>query len=365
VSGFGVTRRGPCRTLAPAVVVLAAILLTTIRLEMAMAEEAPAAPEPPAELPANAPRDFDALWNYGDPAATEIQFLEKLPAAREAGDAAYLAELLSQIARTHSLRKSFDVAHALLDEAEEVLPEGASVARARILLERGRTFNSARDPQQAVVLFTQALEAARAAGSDFHAVDAMHMLGIAEEPDPALAWNEKAIRAAEASRSARTRKWLGALYNNTGWTWLERGDAAKALDHFERNLAWRREHKVDDGIALWSVAKAQRHLGRVDEALTLQRDLAARHEAAGTTDGFVEEELGECLWALDRKDEARPHLARAYALLLEMDWVRTGEQARLRALHERGAVTTPLPEDLAPAPAPVPAPVPDETDGPD
>lgn len=316
-----------------------------------MADE-PAAPdapaEPPSESPANAARDFDALWNYSDPAATAAKFLERLPAARQGDDKAYLAELLSQIARTQGLCGDFDGAHVRLDEAESVLPDGPSVARARVLLERGRAFNSAGDSKQALELFAQALEAARAAASDFHAVDALHMLGIAAEPDVALEWNGKAIHAAEASTSARTRKWLGALYNNTGWTWFERGEHTKALDCFQRNLAWRREHKLDDGIALWSVAKARRHLGEVEEALVLQQALQERHAAEGRSDGFVAEEIGECLWALDRRDEARPHLARAYGLLLEMRWVRTGEPARLRSLHERGAVAGALPEDLVP-----------------
>ena len=321
----------------------------------AMADEPsppqPAVPEAPAESPANAARDFDALWDYGDPAATEARFRERLPAVRAGGDPRVLAELLSQIARTLGLRDRFEEAHALLDEAEALLPDGPSVARARVLLERGRCWNSRGAAPRAVPVFEAALAAARGAGSDFHAVDALHMLGIAAEPEAAIAWNERAIAAAEASSSARTRKWLGPLYNNMGWTWFERGDHAKALELFQRNRAWRLEHKADDGVALWSVAKAMRHLGRVEEALALQRQLESRYDAEGRTDGFVFEEIGECLWALDRTEEARPALARAYELLGALDWLRRSEPARLRSLHERGAVPAPLPEDLGPPPA--------------
>src|SRR5205809_4269353 len=49
-------------------------------------------------LPAMA--DFDKLWDYQDPAGTEKKFRELLPAAEAAGDASYVAELLTQIART-------------------------------------------------------------------------------------------------------------------------------------------------------------------------------------------------------------------------------------------------------------------------
>ncbi len=304
--------------------------------------------ERPAESPANAAREFDTRWNYADPAATEAAFRELLPAATAAGDPAHLAELLSQIARTHSLRRSFDEAHRLLDEASKVLddageaPRAPSVARARILLERGRSWNSAGDKERAVDAFRRALETARAAGSDFHAIDAMHMLGIAAPPDEALRWNEEAIAAAEASPSARAKGWLGALCNNTGWSWFERGAYDKALACFERDVAWRRARGADDTVSRWSAAKARRRLGRLDEALAEQRALLAHHEAKGTSDGFVLEELGECLWALDRHDEARPWLARAYTALVEIDWMRSDEHPRLASLHARGGVTTPL-----------------------
>ncbi|MCA9315138.1 MAG: hypothetical protein H6806_10245 [Planctomycetes bacterium] len=317
------------------------------------APKAPAAPEKPpepVELPANAARDFDTKWNYGDPAATETAFREFLPAAREGDDPLYLAELLSQLARTHSLRGQFDKAHALLDEAEEVLAKGgdacagASVARARILLERGRCWNSSGDPKRSVPVFAKSLEVAREAGSDFHALDAMHMLGIAAPPDEALAWNEKAIAAAEASKSARTQKWLGALYNNTGWTLFEKGEHAKALVYFERDAAWRKARGASDLISRWSAAKAKRVLGRVEEALAEQRELLAAYEAKGETDGFVFEEIGECLWTLDKHDEAKPWLAKGYEALIGIDWMRTGEWDRLVSLHTRGDVETPLPE---------------------
>lgn len=317
------------------------------------AAKAPAAPEKPAEpqeLPANAARDFDTQWNYGDPAATETAFGELLPAAREGDDPLYLAELLSQLARTHSLRGTFDKAHALLDEAEAILAKaggacaGPSVARARILVERGRCWNSSGNPKRSVPLFAKALEVAREAGSDFHALDAMHMLGIAAPGNEALAWNEKAIAAAEASKSARTQKWLGALYNNTGWTLFEKGEHAKALVYFERDAAWRKARGASDLISRWSAAKAKRMLGRVEEALAEQRDLLAAYESKGETDGFVFEEIGECLWTLGKHDDAKPWLAKAYTALVDINWMRSGEWDRLVSLHTRGEVETPLPD---------------------
>ena len=63
--------------------------------------------------------DFMAQWDYQDPAATALRFHALLPAAR-AVDLQLELELLTQIARTHSLQRQFDQAHRLLDEIEPV-----------------------------------------------------------------------------------------------------------------------------------------------------------------------------------------------------------------------------------------------------
>jgi hypothetical protein len=112
-----------------------------------------------------------------------------------------------------------------LDEAEALLPGNAPVARVRYLLERGRTFNSSKAPEKAKPLFQEAWDLARKEGLDFYAVDAAHMMGIVEAPD--RAWNEKALEAAERSRDSKARKWLGALYNNMGWSALDKKDYEK------------------------------------------------------------------------------------------------------------------------------------------
>lgn len=64
-------------------------------------------------------------------------------------------------------------------------------------------------------------------------------------------------------------------------------------------------------IARWCVACCLRSLGRLEAALAQQRALEAEHAAAGTRDGYVEEEPDEGLWLLGRRDEARPYSQRA------------------------------------------------------
>jgi len=301
----------------------------------------------------NAP-SFDALWDYARPGETETKFLALLPEYEAAGDPGPLAELLTQIARTLGLQQEFEKAHAMLDRADSMIAAGArsagggasavaplGVARVRSLLERGRVHNSAGERDRAAPLFHEAYQLALALGADYHAVDAAHMLEIVETGMAKLDWNAIAVTLAEASHDARARRWLGALYNNRGWTLHELGRLDEALAAFEKRLEWleanppeegRDRHETDVGIAHWSIAKMFRLLGRVDEALVIQERLLETKGAAA--DGYVPEELAECLYALGREAEARPRFAQAYDMLSQDPWLVRNEAVRLERLAE-------------------------------
>ncbi len=60
----------------------------------------------------NNPPDFMALWDYQDPVASAQRFQALLPEAR-AANLQWELELLTQIARTHSLQRQFAQAHQL------------------------------------------------------------------------------------------------------------------------------------------------------------------------------------------------------------------------------------------------------------
>src|SRR5947209_5761602 len=141
-----------------------------------------------ADLP-----DFDRLWDYQHPDRTETRFRELLPKARVSGDRSYLAQLLSQIARTEGLQGRFAEGHRTLDEAEALLAPEMKTARVRCLLERGRLFNSNKKPGEARPFFLQAWDLARQSGDEPYAIDAAHMLGIVDPPSQALEWNRKAL----------------------------------------------------------------------------------------------------------------------------------------------------------------------------
>jgi tetratricopeptide (TPR) repeat protein len=65
-----------------------------------------------------------------------------------------------------------------------------------------------------------------------------------------------------------------------GWSYHELGDYAQALDHFQEALAAREATGAPGPIriARWCVGRALRSLGRVAEALEIQR--AARRAGA-------------------------------------------------------------------------------------
>lgn len=277
--------------------------------------------------------DFDSLWDYNNPASTEMKFRAVLP---ECATEAERAELLTQIARTHSLRRQFTEAHQILDEASSLISNSHSRPYVRYLLERGRTFNSAQYKPQASELFLQAWNLARELAEESLAVDAAHMLAISEPPEKQLEWNLRALAYAEQALNPAARSWLGSLYNNLGWTYHGNGQYEKALEMFERGLAFRREQSqvAETQIAQWCVARCLRSLGRVAEALALQQALLAEHAAHGTQDGYVFEELGECLLALNRVEEARPYFAQAYAELSKDMWLAENEAARLERLKQ-------------------------------
>lgn len=259
--------------------------------------------------------EFDTLWDYSDPHQTELRFREILIQVPE-DNLAYL-ELLTQIARAQGLQQKFERAHQTLDQVERRLGKYSSRAKVRYLLERGRVFNSSGQSDEARPYFEQALDMAVELSEDSYALDALHMLAIVAPPASALDLNLRAIQMAESSPQPKARQWLGSLYNNLGWTYHGAGEYASALEMFEKAEAARREQgRVPElRIARWCVARALRSLSRVEEALSKQMALKEEIESAGETDGFVFEEIGECLLALSRADEARPYFARAHEAL--------------------------------------------------
>src|SRR2546425_12687847 len=286
--------------------------------------------------------DFDILWDYDHPGATEKKFRELLPAALDSRDLPYLTQLLTQIARAEGLQRKFDAAHKTLDRVQKGLDKTDDTTRVRYLLERGRVFNSSGKKDDARPLFLEALDLAVKSKEDFFAVDAAHMMAIVEPTEKQLQWNLKALDLAENSTDEKARKWKGSLYNNIGWTYFEQRQFEESLLMFEkaREFQERQGDPTKIMIAKWCVAKTLRMMDHTEEALEMQRDLYEQYQVAGRRSGYVYEEIAECLTIMGQEQEAQAWFAAAYEELSK-DPRLADEQDRLNRLKELGKVSRP------------------------
>lgn len=174
---------------------------------------------------------LDQLWNFDDPAQSEARFRAAI--ADGTHDADEQAELTTQLGRAIGLQGRFEEADALLDSIDGEEPTVA----VRVLLERGRLLNSSGHAAMAVPLFEQAAEMGDHLSEEFLAVDALHMLAIADSAH-AEAWTRSALEYASTVHDARTKRWMVALHNNLGWTMHEAGRFTEALVEFQLAGQW-------------------------------------------------------------------------------------------------------------------------------
>jgi tetratricopeptide (TPR) repeat protein len=276
------------------------------------------------------------LWDYNDPKSTEMLFISLTEEAAASQNKEYAPILLSQIARTYSLRGDFDTAHKVLNEAKDMLSGDENASLVFYHLERGRTLNSSGDKTAALKYFKQAFLAAEKIKDDYLAVDAAHMVAIAEELSGQMNWNVIALGIAENSKSSRARDWRGSLYNNMGWTFFDQESYNEALTMFEKGVDFRREKEQARRllIARWAVARTYRALDRLDDALGLQLELLRETSAKGLPDdGYVVEELAE-IYYLKGNPRASEYFARAYRILAQDEWLLVNEPDRLERLQK-------------------------------
>jgi len=175
---------------------------------------------------------LDRLWNFEDPELSEQRFRAAL------ADPAYTtdekAELATQLGRAIGLQGRFEEADALLDSVDG---EEEPTVGVRILLERGRVLNSSGHAAMAVPLFEQAAELGDHLGEEFLAVDALHMLAIADSAH-AEPWTRSALEYASTAHDPQTRRWMPVLHHNLGWTLHDAGRFTQALVEFQLAEQW-------------------------------------------------------------------------------------------------------------------------------
>lgn len=185
------------------------------------------------------------LWDFEDVPATEARLREQL--GREGSDAGR-AEVLTQLARVHSLQDEFDECEGLLQEAESLAGDDGLV-RVRVDLERGRKLRSSGDGASAAPVFEAAFTRACDIGEYWFAGDAAHMAAISL-PEKLVEWTERGLLLAASQPDAAY--WAGPLLNNLGWHYYDVGDYGRALDVFERALEVRKHDPGNPQAIVWA-----------------------------------------------------------------------------------------------------------------
>lgn len=197
------------------------------------------------------------LWDFEDVDASEARLREQLE--REQTDAGR-AEVLTQLARVHSLRDEFDECEEQLRRAE-ALAGGDGLVRVRVDLERGRKLRSSGDGAAAAPVFESAFARASELGEFWFAGDAAHMVAISV-PEKMVEWTERGLELAESQPDAAY--WAGPLLNNLGWHCFAAGDYEQALEVFERALEVRERDPENPQAIVW----AQEAIDEARKALT-------------------------------------------------------------------------------------------------
>lgn len=196
------------------------------------------------------------FWDFEDVGGSEARLREQLD--REDSDTGR-AEVLTQLARVHSLRDEFDECETLLQQAESLAGDDGLV-HVRVDLERGRNLRSSGDGAAAVPVFESAFVRASELGEYWFAGDAAHMVAISAA-EKMTEWSDRGLALADSQPEAAY--WAGPLLNNLGWHYYDAGDYARALEVFDRALDARRRDPDNPHAIRWAedaVAEARKAL---------------------------------------------------------------------------------------------------------
>jgi len=270
------------------------------------------------------------LWDFGDPVASEERFRE---AADEAVNGYAKGLALTQLARAQGLQGRFEAARATLEAAKNLIGDEATAALAQYWLELGRVENSSGNASEAMPHFGKALLLAKALGEEYAALDAAHMLAIAAPLEEQPKYGQIALDLLSDAKDERALHWRGPIVNNLGWAYMDLNQPANALPYFRQSLEFRISQGTEAPIrfARYSLGSVLRAVGEFVEALSVLHEALAM----GGSVGYVEEEIGECLFSLGRLEEARHFFGEAHAKLLANTDLAESDPARVARILDR------------------------------
>jgi tetratricopeptide (TPR) repeat protein len=219
--------------------------------------------------------------------------------ALAAGDTTAYVEACAMRARTHLIAGRAEDGRRWLEKstarADATDPPGWS----RYLGVRGRfEWQDDRDPEKASETFREMFDYCSSREQWDRAVDAAHMVALTGSPEERFEWARRGIAVAD---SGGLEGWLGPLWNNLGWDYIDAGRYEEALDALERarEYHYRSGDSLSELIADYSVAHAKMKLGRLADAKLAMRDVfdrAERMHEKGSPNGI--EWMGMSRWDL-------------------------------------------------------------------
>jgi tetratricopeptide (TPR) repeat protein len=281
----------------------------------------------PTLAPEHTLPDLDTIWNYQDPEASEARFRALLPRAKE--QRAYHIELLTQLARSVCLQRRYDDAHAILDEAEACLTDDLRRPRLRCHLERSRILNDTGHPQASIAQAQKARDIGDEIGELHLTADALHMIAyVVPDDEEAIHWHDVAIEFCEAHvADERMRRWLSTLYINVGDKYEALGRFAEGIDSVNEGIDVAEKLGLTTKVLRARCLLARLH--RLDDRLAQAKTMIESVRNAGFAEGWVHEELAECLQAAGKPADAAREFRRAHELFSKDPWYPPTRMERL------------------------------------
>ncbi|MFH1501798.1 MAG: hypothetical protein ABIG03_01995 [Candidatus Eisenbacteria bacterium] len=220
--------------------------------------------------------------------------------ARAAGDTEAFVEAAAMRARSYLILEEAERGRPWLATAAEHADAAMPLGWSRYLGVRGRFEWGDDDLEEATATFLEMYDYCRENELYDRAVDAAHMIALTGGQDEKLEW---AMRGIEMAEKGNMTGWLGPLWNNLGWDYVDAGRYDEGREALEkaREYHYRSPSEIPKLIADYSVAHVIRLQGDLDGAREAMRPVfewAEKLNAEGKPDaiewvGFSRWELGE------------------------------------------------------------------------